>query len=83
VLASAALILGLPRIALPVCPPLCRPARDLHDPADVIDKTQFSLLITVVVLSAIVPTAIAQRFFQPETAAEEKMPSGRPLPDPT
>jgi hypothetical protein len=29
------------------------------------DRTQFSLLITVVVLSAIVPTAIAQRFFQP------------------
>ena len=39
--------------------------------------------MTVVVLSAIVPTAIAQRFFQPETAAEEEMPSGRPLPDPT
>jgi hypothetical protein len=29
------------------------------------DKTQFSLLITVVVLSATIPTAIAQRFFQP------------------
>jgi Kef-type K+ transport system membrane component KefB len=33
----------------------------------IIDRTQFSLLITVVVLSAIVPTAIAQRFFQPQT----------------
>jgi Kef-type K+ transport system membrane component KefB len=33
--------------------------------AGIIDKTQFSLLITVVVLSAILPTAIAQRFFQP------------------
>jgi len=33
--------------------------------AHIIDRTQFSLLITVVVLSAIVPTAIAQRFFQP------------------
>jgi hypothetical protein len=33
--------------------------------AGIIDTTQFSLLITVVVLSAIVPTAIAQRFFQP------------------
>jgi Kef-type K+ transport system membrane component KefB len=32
----------------------------------IIDRTQFSLLITVVVLSAIVPTAIAQRFFQPQ-----------------
>jgi len=33
--------------------------------AGIIDQSQFSLLITVVVLSAIVPTAIAQRFFQP------------------
>jgi Kef-type K+ transport system membrane component KefB len=31
----------------------------------IIDRTQFSLLISVVVLSAIVPTAIAQHFFQP------------------
>jgi Kef-type K+ transport system membrane component KefB len=31
----------------------------------IIDRTQFSLLVAVVVLSAIVPTAIAQRFFQP------------------
>jgi Kef-type K+ transport system membrane component KefB len=31
----------------------------------IIDRTQFSLLITVVVLSAILPTAVAQRFFQP------------------
>jgi len=35
--------------------------------AHIIDRTQFSLLIAVVVLSAIVPTAIAQRFYQPET----------------
>src|SRR5437868_6403559 len=34
--------------------------------AHIIDRTQFSLLISVVVLSAIVPTAIAQRFYQPE-----------------
>jgi Kef-type K+ transport system membrane component KefB len=33
--------------------------------AGIIDRTQFSLLIAVVVLSAIVPTAIAQRFFHP------------------
>ena len=33
--------------------------------AGIIDRSQFSLLITVVVLSAIVPTAIAQHFFQP------------------
>lgn len=31
----------------------------------IIDRTQFSLLIAVVVLSAIVPTAIAQRLFHP------------------
>jgi Kef-type K+ transport system membrane component KefB len=35
----------------------------------IIDRTQFSLLISVVVLSAIVPTAIAQRFYQPREAA--------------
>jgi Kef-type K+ transport system membrane component KefB len=38
--------------------------------AGIIDQTQFSLLLTVVVLSAIVPTAIAQRFFQPHPEAE-------------
>jgi Kef-type K+ transport system membrane component KefB len=44
----------------------------------IIDRTQFSLLLTVVVLSAIVPTAIAQRFFQPHPDAEEA-PPGRVL----
>jgi Kef-type K+ transport system membrane component KefB len=34
--------------------------------AGIIDRTQFSLLIGVVVLSAIVPTAIAQRLFHPQ-----------------
>jgi Kef-type K+ transport system membrane component KefB len=38
--------------------------------AGIIDRTQFSLLVAVVVLSAIVPTAIAQRFYQPNAAAE-------------
>jgi Kef-type K+ transport system membrane component KefB len=38
--------------------------------AGIIDRTQFSLLIAVVVLSAIVPTAIAQRLFQPHAADE-------------
>jgi Kef-type K+ transport system membrane component KefB len=33
--------------------------------AHIIDRTQFSLLLAVVVLSAIVPTAIAQRWFSP------------------
>jgi Kef-type K+ transport system membrane component KefB len=36
--------------------------------AGIIDRTQFSLLLTVVVLSAVVPTAIAQRAFQPSSA---------------
>jgi Kef-type K+ transport system membrane component KefB len=33
--------------------------------AHIIDRTQFSLLVAVVVLSAVVPTAIAQRYYQP------------------
>ena len=37
--------------------------------AGIIDRTQFSLLVTVVVLSAVVPTAIAERWFLPD--AEE------------
>jgi Kef-type K+ transport system membrane component KefB len=38
--------------------------------AGIIDRTQFSLLIAVVVLSAIVPTAIAQRLFHPHVDHE-------------
>jgi Kef-type K+ transport system membrane component KefB len=38
--------------------------------AHIITRTQFSLLVTVVVLSAIVPTAIAQRWFTPDVDAE-------------
>jgi hypothetical protein len=38
--------------------------------AGIIDRTQFSLLISAVVLSAIVPTVIAQRFYQPDAADE-------------
>jgi Kef-type K+ transport system membrane component KefB len=38
--------------------------------AGIIDRTQFSLLVTVVVLSAIVPTAIAQHWFSPDAEAE-------------
>jgi Kef-type K+ transport system membrane component KefB len=43
--------------------------------AAIIDRTQFSLLITVVVLSAIVPTAIAQRFFHPHDQQEHEIGS--------
>ena len=57
--------------------------------AGIIDKTQFSLLVTVVVLSAIVPTAIAQRWFSPDVEAErqadhadQKVPTPRTAPQP-
>lgn len=40
--------------------------------AGIIDETQFSLLLAVVVLSAIVPTVIAQRFFQPHAEHERQ-----------
>jgi Kef-type K+ transport system membrane component KefB len=38
--------------------------------AGIIDRTQFSLLIAVVVLSAIVPTVIAQRRYNPRTMSD-------------
>ena len=44
--------------------------------AGIIDRTQFSLLVTVVVLSAIVPTAIAQRRFSPDVEAEQHADAG-------
>jgi Kef-type K+ transport system membrane component KefB len=40
--------------------------------AGIIDRTQFSQLVTVVVLSAIVPTVIAQRWFSPDVHAERR-----------
>jgi Kef-type K+ transport system membrane component KefB len=44
--------------------------------AGIIDRTQFSLLVTVVVLSAVVPTAIAERWFLPN--AEQERHEERP-----
>ena len=41
--------------------------------AGIIDETQFSLLITVVVLSAVVPTAIAERWFLPDAERERRV----------
>jgi Kef-type K+ transport system membrane component KefB len=41
--------------------------------AGIIDKTQFSLLVTVVVLSAVVPTAIAERWFLPDADRERRI----------
>jgi Kef-type K+ transport system membrane component KefB len=37
--------------------------------AGIIDRAQFSVLVTTVILSAIVPTVIAQRFFSPSAHA--------------
>jgi Kef-type K+ transport system membrane component KefB len=50
--------------------------------AGIIDRTQFSLLITVVVLSAIVPTAIAQHYFQPHVEHEQRRDRGEVVPVP-
>jgi Kef-type K+ transport system membrane component KefB len=41
--------------------------------AGIIDKTQFSLLVTVVVLSAVVPTAVAERWFLPDAERERRI----------
>lgn len=41
--------------------------------AGIIDETQFSLLVTVVVLSAVVPTAIAERWFLPDADTEKRV----------
>lgn len=40
--------------------------------AGIITQAQFSVLVTVVVLSAVLPTTIAQRFFSPDVAAEQQ-----------
>jgi Kef-type K+ transport system membrane component KefB len=41
--------------------------------AGIIDSTQFSLLVTVVVLSAVVPTALAERWFLPDAERERRI----------
>jgi Kef-type K+ transport system membrane component KefB len=41
--------------------------------AGIIDGTQFSLLVTVVVLSAVIPTAIAERWFLPDSERERRI----------
>jgi len=47
--------------------------------AGIVSRAQFSVLICVVVLSAILPTAIAQRFFVPHTPEADR--SAAELPD--
>ena len=41
--------------------------------AGIIDRTQFSLLVTVVVLSAVVPTFVAERSFLPDVDEERRL----------
>jgi len=38
--------------------------------AGILDRAQFSVLVTTVVASAIIPTIVAQRWFSPGTALE-------------
>jgi hypothetical protein len=55
--------------------------------AGILSRAQFSVLVTVVVVTAVVPTAIAQRLFAPEVDVERELGSRRPAPrsaeDPT
>ena len=41
--------------------------------AGIIDKTQFSLLVTAVVVSAVIPTAFAERWSLPDADAEKRL----------
>lgn len=41
--------------------------------AGIIDRTQFSLLVTVVVLSAVLPTVVAERWFLPDAERERRV----------
>jgi Kef-type K+ transport system membrane component KefB len=48
--------------------------------AGIITQAQFSVLVTVVVLTAIIPTVIAQRAFHPASALEEPVPPEGDVP---
>jgi len=43
-----------------------------------IDRQQYSWLVTVVILSAVVPTLIAERFFRPDVESHEEPPPAVP-----
>lgn len=43
----------------------------------IIDQTQYTILVTVVIGSAVVPTLIAQSFFRPAVAPEREAPTER------
>ena len=44
--------------------------------AGIIDQTQFSVLVIVVVLTAILPTIVAQRWFTPPEANARQVKEG-------
>jgi Kef-type K+ transport system membrane component KefB len=46
--------------------------------AGILDRAQFSVLVTVVVASAVIPTVIAQRWFQPKKAPLRRSPGSEP-----
>lgn len=48
--------------------------------AGIIDQTQFSLLITTVILSAVVPTVVAQRFYDPRRFGVRTEAAGPEVP---
>lgn len=48
----------------------------------IIDQTQYTILVTAVIGSAIVPTLIAQRWFQPRHKAMEQQAEARHAPQP-
>jgi Kef-type K+ transport system membrane component KefB len=48
--------------------------------AGIIDETQFSLLITVVVISAVAPTAVAERWYLPDATEEREADVRVPVP---
>lgn len=50
--------------------------------AGILTKDQFSVLVTVVVLSAVVPTWIAQRFFEPVPEPERRGQAARDVASP-
>ncbi len=46
----------------------------------IIDRGQYTVLVTAVIGSAIVPTLIAQRWFLPSFHSAERAPIGAPTP---
>ena len=46
--------------------------------AGILDRAQFSVLVTVVVASAVIPTVIAQRWFHPEKVVLRPAPNSAP-----